>query len=312
VERRLELVGVLMSHFSSIVAALISDASAAGRSLLSAVDAAAQRTLLGLGAVTATGADAAAALAAVGGEVARVRTSGTLAALPSTPAAGDTFEVTSGTGWGRTYQCLRAGLWTRQRSQQVAMLDTPGDYTTTQPATTTITVTAGNISEVLASGSINAYSNASVAWPSGVLQYRVQFRVSLTTTDLNAANCSRTYIDYGSLNPAIMIELRGDGRLAIGLTGPYTATLIASVAQGTSAWVAVEVNGTSVRVWTCINTSDDESLCVWTLTYDGTQASHVSKGAPTALAHYAVAESRACTASVTIVVRNVTIRDLTY
>jgi len=262
---------------------------------------------VGLGAVTATGATAAAARA-----VLNTASSGTLAALPSTPAVGDTYEVTSGTGVGRTYACLRAGLWTRQRSQQIVTLDNPGAYTTTQPATTTVTVTAGNISEVLASGSINAYSNASVAWPAGVTHCRVQFRVSLTTTDLHAANASRTYIDYGALALFILIELRGDGRLAVGINGAYTATLIASVAQGTSPWVAVEVVGTSVRVWSCINTSDDESACVWVLTYDGTLAGIVSKGAPAALAHYAVAESRACTASVTIVVRNVSIRDLAY
>jgi hypothetical protein len=110
VERWLELVGVLMSHFSSIVAALISDASAAGRSLLSAVDAAAQRTLLSV--YSAAEADAAIA-AAVGASAGATHSSGTLAARALlTPAAGDTYAVTSGVAAGDRYACFVAGVWT--------------------------------------------------------------------------------------------------------------------------------------------------------------------------------------------------------
>jgi hypothetical protein len=119
VERRLELVGVLMSHFSSIVAALISDASAAGRSLLSAVDAAAQRTLLGLGAVTATGADAAAARAAIG--VTGVLGGGLYSVIPVVPAVGDVYVVSDldPTAPGAVYTCRTAGAWSLMRPPRV-------------------------------------------------------------------------------------------------------------------------------------------------------------------------------------------------
>ena len=39
-------------------------------------------------------------------------TSGTLAARPASPAAGDTYEVTSGAATGDCYQCFVAGAWT--------------------------------------------------------------------------------------------------------------------------------------------------------------------------------------------------------
>ena len=98
-----------MSHFSSIVAALISDASAVGRDLLSAADAAAQRTLLSV--YSAAEADAAIA-AAVGASAGATHSNGTLAARPSTPAAGGTYAVTSGAALGDRYTCFVAGAWT--------------------------------------------------------------------------------------------------------------------------------------------------------------------------------------------------------
>ena len=54
-------------------------------------------------------ADADAARAAIG--VAGTPTSGTLAARPATPAAGDAYAVTSGVAAGDRYQCFVAGAW---------------------------------------------------------------------------------------------------------------------------------------------------------------------------------------------------------
>jgi hypothetical protein len=56
-------------------------------------------------------ADAAAARAAIGVEAARTRTSGTLAARPASPVAGDTYDVTSGDATGDCYECFVAGTW---------------------------------------------------------------------------------------------------------------------------------------------------------------------------------------------------------
>lgn len=56
-------------------------------------------------------ADAAAVRAALG-VVASTHGSGTLAARPASPAAGDTYVVTSGVATGDQYECLVAGTWT--------------------------------------------------------------------------------------------------------------------------------------------------------------------------------------------------------
>ena len=53
----------------------------------------------------------AAILAAIGAGAAASHTSGTLAARPASPAAGDTYAVTSGDGTGDRYTCFVAGAW---------------------------------------------------------------------------------------------------------------------------------------------------------------------------------------------------------
>jgi hypothetical protein len=64
-----------------------------GRSVLTATDAAAARTAIGA--------------AASGG----THSSGTLAARPASPAAGDTYAVTSGAQTGARYVCFVSGTW---------------------------------------------------------------------------------------------------------------------------------------------------------------------------------------------------------
>ena len=68
-------------------------------------------------------ADAPAARAAIG--VAGAPTSGTLAARPASPAAGDAYAVTSGVAEGDRYQCFVAGAWSLASYDPVAGAATP-------------------------------------------------------------------------------------------------------------------------------------------------------------------------------------------
>ena len=52
-------------------------------------------------------------------------TSGTLAARPASPAAGDTYEVTSGTALGDRYACFVAGAWEITGYSRVRLDETP-------------------------------------------------------------------------------------------------------------------------------------------------------------------------------------------
>ena len=63
----------------------------------------------------------------VGGTVAAAGTygSGTLAARPASPAAGDTYEVTSGTALGDRYACYVAGAWEITGYSRVRLDETP-------------------------------------------------------------------------------------------------------------------------------------------------------------------------------------------
>lgn len=83
---------VVPGGVSTIAAADITDATATGIGLLTAADAAAARTAIGAGAASTRG-------------------SGTLAARPASPAAGDTYAVTSGDGLGGRYVSFVAGAW---------------------------------------------------------------------------------------------------------------------------------------------------------------------------------------------------------
>jgi len=90
----------------TVAAADITDATATGIALVTATDAAAARTAIGV----YSAAEVDAAIASVGSGTSR--TSGTLAARPATPGAGDTYAVTSGTASGDRYACIVAGTWT--------------------------------------------------------------------------------------------------------------------------------------------------------------------------------------------------------
>ena len=68
--------------------------------------------------------DAAAARTAIGAASAALP-SGTLAARPASPAAGDTYEVTSGVATGDRYACLVAGAWTLVGYSRVRLDETP-------------------------------------------------------------------------------------------------------------------------------------------------------------------------------------------
>ncbi len=80
-------------------------ATATGISLVTAASAAAARTAIG---VTASS-----------------HTSGTLAARPATPAAGDTYEITSGAASGDRYACYVAGTWVITGYSRVRLDETP-------------------------------------------------------------------------------------------------------------------------------------------------------------------------------------------
>lgn len=89
-----------------------------------------------------------------GGGGATTHTSGTLAARPAAPAAGDTYAVTSGPSTGARYTCFVAGTWER------SMSITPGrSYERPDP------VTAGGGARFLETDSMQLYLSSGQASP---------------------------------------------------------------------------------------------------------------------------------------------------
>jgi hypothetical protein len=183
-------------------------------------------------------ADAAAARAALG--VAGAPTSGTLAARPASPAAGDAYAVTSGDASGDRYQCFVAGSWSLVSYDRLVGVGAPylqwlldeaaGTYAQTGSATGgTLTVTGAvareapgllgeNAARFTSDNGQYAEGGASLTPPSGAFSVSVWVKPDLIGSV--ASLFVKPFASSGWLTPfaSVYLYLQISGRVRCGVT----------------------------------------------------------------------------------------------
>ena len=189
---------------------------------------------------TYVAANAATARAAIG--VAGIPKSGTLAARPATPAAGDAYAVTSGVAVGDRYQCFVASVWSLASYDPLVgvaipylqwLLDeTTGVYAQTGSATGgTLTVTGALAREApgllsdfaprFTSSSGQYAEGASALTPPGAA-FAVAVWVRPDTVPFDAALVVKTYASSGWASPyasAYLYLRSGRARCGVAISG---------------------------------------------------------------------------------------------
>lgn len=194
-------------------------------------------------------------------------------------------------------------------------LDSTTGWTLTPASGGTLTVASGSLTTVLPSGSNTSYSTATRAWPAGYARYRVQWRAGLACADAHGNIVTRTHGYYGAIGGYTgywQTQYGANGSLSLAVdAGTASAGLGAgSVPTDGSLWVRIEADGTSLRMWTAVNATDDETLCDWILRADGTHTSQINRATQTVMGIVTVSEGHAAGAEVTATTRALTVSGL--
>ena len=164
--------------------------------------------------------------------------SGTLAARPGTPSAGDTYAVTSGAATGDRYACHVAGAWTLVAYDRLRLDETPYLWWRLTESSGDAASSGSASSATLTASGIVAYNAALAATPvRGSVFNGVSTYIGATgATGLSTAWTLAAWVVYDGSSLAYRTVVGLDNQLG-NFSQPYASAALATSPSGVRAWI---------------------------------------------------------------------------
>lgn len=164
--------------------------------------------------------------------------SGTLAARPGTPSAGDTYAVTSGAATGDRYACHVAGAWTLVAYDRLRLDETPYLWWRLTESSGNAASSGSASSATLTASGIVAYNAALAATPvrGSVFNGGSTYIGATGATGLSTAWTLAAWVVYGGASLAYRTVVGLDNQLG-NFSQPYASAALSTSPSGVRAWI---------------------------------------------------------------------------